>query len=215
MRLNTPVSYPAAWDQLSAEEQEGLRLAFRAYLEAKEADQSPWKHAISVRQLQGLPLPQEKLLCLVDSGCLKQSVDPNVPCLSQRFLTPSETPPNACYVLSRAAFEGLRATGPPKARPRQNKSRRLVPDWDPQRRELRYLGYIVKRFHNPAEDQETILAAFQAQGWPDHIEDPRPNVSNPKENLHNTIKNMNRHRTHKLVRYRGDGTGRGILWEPV
>jgi hypothetical protein len=35
----------------------------------------------------------------------------------------------------------------------------------------------------------------------------------PRERLHNTIRALNRHHRHSLLRFRGDGTGEGVLWE--
>lgn len=89
------------------------------------------------------------------------------------------------------------------------------PHWDPHRRELRVGGVVVKRFRWPAANQETILAVFQEEGWPDRVDDPLPVVpeQDPKRRLHDTIKCLNRNQLNDIVHFRGDGTGEGVSWE--
>ena len=90
-----------------------------------------------------------------------------------------------------------------------------VPVWDPLRREFQVGDRVVKRFRLPSANQETLLMAFQEEGWPPRIDDPLPPRPNqdPKMRLHNAIKGLNRHQKHRLVRFMGDGTGEGVLWE--
>jgi hypothetical protein len=33
--------------------------------------------------------------------------------------------------------------------------------------------------------------------------------------LHDVINKLNRHQVNQLLRFRGDGSGRGICWEPL
>lgn len=90
-----------------------------------------------------------------------------------------------------------------------------TPFWDPLRREFRVGNQVVKRFKLPSANQETLLMAFQEEGWPPRIDDPlppRPNQDS-KMRLHNAIKGLNRHQKCRLVRFMGDGTGEGVLWE--
>ncbi len=89
------------------------------------------------------------------------------------------------------------------------------PSWDNERHELRCAGKIVKKFKWRAANQETILAAFEEQGWTAHIDDPLPQQSDidPKRRLADAIKSLNRHQKFSLVRFCGDGTGEGVLWE--
>jgi hypothetical protein len=93
----------------------------------------------------------------------------------------------------------------------------LNPVWDRDRRELRYGGKVVKRFKWPAENQERILDSFEKHGWPSHIADPldaHPKIC-PKRRLHDTLKCLNRKQLSGLVKFRGDGTGLGVLLEIV
>jgi hypothetical protein len=88
------------------------------------------------------------------------------------------------------------------------------PRWDRERKELYYRGSIVKQFKWPAANQETILMAFEEEGWPKRIDDPLPRKPDmdPINRLHDTIKCLNRNHKKRLLRFSGDGTGEGILW---
>jgi hypothetical protein len=89
------------------------------------------------------------------------------------------------------------------------------PEWDSSRRELRMGDHVVKRFRQHARNQETILAAFQEEGWPSRIDDPLPRDGehDVQERLHAAIKKLNKQAVHLLC-FRADGTGEGVLWEP-
>lgn len=91
----------------------------------------------------------------------------------------------------------------------------VKPCWNAARRELRLNGRVVKRFRVPAQNQEMILAAFEEEGWPDHIDDPLP-VSDdidPPTRLHDAINRLNGCQSHRLIRFSGNGTGTGVSWQ--
>ena len=90
-----------------------------------------------------------------------------------------------------------------------------LPCWDAKLRELRVGGVLVKQFRVPAANQELILDAFQEEGGPSHLDDPLPPQTgmDPKRRLHETIDRLNRSQKHRLIRFHGDGTGRGVRWE--
>ena len=75
----------------------------------------------------------------------------------------------------------------------------------------------MKRFKWTAANQETILVAFEEEGWPARIDDPLPQQpeQDPKRRLSDTIKCLNRKQTNELIRFRGDGTGEGVTWELI
>jgi len=89
----------------------------------------------------------------------------------------------------------------------------LAPVWDSARRELRLDGIVLKRFRQSAKNQETILAAFQEEGWPPRIDDPLPGGDNvdARDRLHNAVRKLNQQKIH-LIRFLCDGTGQGITW---
>lgn len=91
----------------------------------------------------------------------------------------------------------------------------VTPVWDRTKRELRVGNRVVKQFKWPAENQERVLDAFQDNGWPVRIDDPllpHPEIC-PKRRLHDTLKCLNRKQANELIKFRGDGTGLGVLLE--
>ncbi len=91
------------------------------------------------------------------------------------------------------------------------------PCWDVQRQELWFAGRLVKRFRIPSPNQVAILCAFEEEAWPSRIDDPLPQHCDidPRRRLNDTIRNLNRSRINPLIRFSGDGSGQGILWEPA
>ncbi len=89
------------------------------------------------------------------------------------------------------------------------------PHWDCDRHELIVSGSVVKRFRWPAANQETILGVFEEEHWPSRIDDPLPRTNglDPKRRLADTIKCLNRNQHSNLLKFRGDGTGEGVLWD--
>jgi hypothetical protein len=89
----------------------------------------------------------------------------------------------------------------------------IVPAWDSARRELRLGKNVVKRFRQPAKNQETILAAFQEEGWPPRIDDPIPgDDAHAKDRLRDAVKKLNRQAI-LLIHFLSDGKGQGVLWQ--
>jgi hypothetical protein len=90
-----------------------------------------------------------------------------------------------------------------------------LPIWDPRKRKLMFYGMLVKHFRCPAHNQETILSAFQEEEWLPRISDPLPPISSSdsKQRLHDTIRSLNRNQANPLIKFGGDGTGEGIVWE--
>lgn len=92
-----------------------------------------------------------------------------------------------------------------------------VPRWDKKLRQLSFDGQIVKRFSVPAANQEAVLLAFEEAGWPPSIDDPLPFLpeQRAKERLHATIRCLNANQQNRVLRFRGDGTGEAVLWQPL
>ncbi len=93
----------------------------------------------------------------------------------------------------------------------------LRPSWNRSRRELSLYGTIIKRFRVPAYNQEMVLSAFEEEGWPEHIDDPLPVTHDidPRIRLHDAIHRLNGRQTNRLLRFKGDGNGTGVFWEPL
>ena len=92
-----------------------------------------------------------------------------------------------------------------------------IPHWDVIGKELSFASQTVKRLIRQAPNQEVILNAFQEEGWPKRIDDPlsQATENSPRRRLQDTIKALNRKHEVRLLRFRGDGRGRGIVWEKL
>ena len=92
--------------------------------------------------------------------------------------------------------------------------RKLKPKWLPEKRQLTFDGRVIKQFRVPSCNQEAVLMAFEEEGWPPRIYDPLipKNGIEMKRRVMETIKSMNRWHKQKVIRFFGDGTGRGICW---
>ncbi len=101
--------------------------------------------------------------------------------------------------------------------PANDVSRPLLPSWDSKLRVLVFGGCVVKRFRLPASNQEAVFSAFEAEGWPPSIYDPLPYLSKErsKRRLHETIRHLNANHQNRRIRFRGNGTGEAVLWEPI
>ena len=90
------------------------------------------------------------------------------------------------------------------------------PRYDCELRELWLGRKLVKRFKQRAPDQHLILLAFEELGWPFRIDSPlapRSHCEDRKRRLNHAIYRLNRHQHHRLIYFRGDGTGDGVIWE--
>lgn len=204
---------------------------------ATDLGTSPWEFALRLDQAITLNLNQNDLRWLVKRGWIEHQtgdlLGKNSSVISSDFCTESR------FVISTAGLRALTSSTsertppgtpspsfPPTA-PRSTVSTSLAdepsepivaatPNWDFERRELSIAGNVVKRFRWPAPNQETILSVFAEEGWPARIEDPLPqsNGLDPKRRLGDTIKCLNRNQRVNLIRFRGDGTGEGVLWAP-
>ncbi len=90
-----------------------------------------------------------------------------------------------------------------------------VPHWNARDGELWWLGHCIKMFKKGAEAQRALLDVFEASGWPRTIKDPLSlgYAKNRKVRLHNTVQNLNRGLAEHSIRYRMDGTSKGVRWE--
>lgn len=89
-----------------------------------------------------------------------------------------------------------------------------TPVWDRDRRELSFKGKVVKRFRQPAPNQQPILDAFQEEGWPPRIDDPLPVTrgGDRRQRLADAVRGLN---AMDFIRFELDGTTEGVLWKPT
>ncbi|HEY2148270.1 MAG TPA: hypothetical protein VGH32_10060 [Pirellulales bacterium] len=101
-----------------------------------------------------------------------------------------------------------------RQKPKTRVRRRLVPRWDAKSRRLWFGATLIKEFSVPAANQEIVLTAFEERGWPPCIDDPLPTDGevDPKRRLQNTLLRLNRSHKSPLIRFGGNGSGRGIRW---
>jgi len=211
--------------------QPGLVLLVEAYDYAMELSRDIWDFAVELRSLRAVGLTQNDCRWLV----CKEYVDHACEIIQRNrhgrqfertgALTFNE---QTCFVLTepgvrvakklklrakgRRSYEvavGLRESKKPFDQP-------VLPRWDDVRHEFFLGNQLVKVFKVPSPNQEAILSVFEEEGWPPRIDDPltpAPHLE-PKRRLHDAIKSLNRNQKARLVRFRGDGTGEGVLWEP-
>lgn len=131
-----------------------------------------------------------------------------------------------CFVLTEVGADFartvVRQVRPAEASARQASGQKAsaaqsVPTWDPLRRELRMNGRVIKRFRWTAKNQERILATFDEEGWPCRIDDPIPPQPNgdQRQKLRDAVRALNQSHEISLIRFRGDGSGQGVVWELI
>ena len=89
------------------------------------------------------------------------------------------------------------------------------PIWSEDQSILFVDGVICKQFGQPAENQRAILREFQRQGWPAWIANPlEPDCEkDDRQRLADAVYHLNRGQKKRLIRFRRNGRGKGILWE--
>jgi len=208
---------------------DGLALLLQAHEYAQQLSQDVWEFAVELPVLRAAKLSNSDLRWLAGMGYVEHAVETTGP--TDRARQFRRTPlvsfgEAACLVLTASGVmvaqeicgrDGVVALGVPAA------SCRIVaeeespqrPTWDDQRRQLRVGTEIVKEFKLPSPNQETVLMAFEEEGWPPRIDDPLPPLPqlDPRRRLHDTIKALNRKQRNFRVRFMGDGSGEGIRWE--
>ncbi len=211
---------------------EALALLLQAHDYALELGQDSWDMAVELEILRSAKLSNSDLRWLLAKGYIDHAVEATGAedaarhfrrSLLLKFSAPT------CVVLTRSGVAVARealtsdqsnvAGGPQVSICQLSPADELTerPKWDEQRRQLRVGRALVKEFKLPSPNQETVLMAFEEEGWPPRIDDPLPPVAqlDPRRRLHDTIKALNRKQKHGLIRFRGDGSGEGIRWEPL
>jgi hypothetical protein len=194
---------------------------WKAFACAQDLKLDPWEFALPLLHLFDLGVDKRDLRWLVLHGYVafrdrarRSRLSTNVAAGGDPRLMITETGVMA------AGLRGEGASWPPGGS--ANSAEILpfclrLPRWDRKRRVLLFDECVVKRFRLPAKNQEAVLSMFEDEGWPPSIPDPLPFVTGhwPKERLHATIRHLNASHEDRLIRFRGNGTGEAVLWEPI
>jgi hypothetical protein len=209
---------------------EALGLLLQANEYALELEQDVWDLAVELHVLRAAKLTNSDLRWLAAKGYIEHAVeltgvsDPKRHFRRTALLTFSDS---TCVVLTSSGVSVAREACSVESVGVPANSRVSLcnvgisddlpscPKWDDQRRQLRVGSEIVKEFKLASPNQETILTAFEEEGWPPRIDDPLPQLPplDPRRRLHDTIKALNRKQRNCLIRFMGDGSGEGIRWE--
>lgn len=102
-----------------------------------------------------------------------------------------------------------------KAKTRRRK--RLRPRWDEMKATLFWGDVPIRVFsHHPAKNQRDIIEAFHREDWNHTVPTPfKDNNGSDAKKLNLAIYHLNHSLLKKAIRFRGDGTGDGVMWEPV
>jgi len=212
-------------DYSSISWRKALTELLKAFNYARAARCNPWEFAVDIHTLRAVGLTESDFRWLLHMGYLAHAREITRLEDSGRTFRPvshSLFSRRTCFVLTEeGALFGKAASGDGPQRCKHDaltcaqQLKMLGPVWDATRQELRVNGLLVKQFKSPAANQETVLAAFQEEGWPPRIDDPLPphSLLDPKRRLHDTIKCLNRNQKHPLIHFRGDGRGEGVLWD--
>ncbi len=218
---------------LRAELQSAFQLLLACYNYAHDAKRDAWQLAVEIDELRqrGLALSDLRWLVAKEFAEHRRELTvPGDPDRSFRPLLPTEFPGTTAVALTQSGATALSMLLSEEKRAVQKPSEPLLPEnpqepmvaaackpvWDGSRRELRFEDQVVKRFRVPALNQETILQAFQEDGWPHCVDDPLPpnKDSDAKGRLLATIKSLNRNQLSPLILFHGNGNGFQIYWEP-
>ena len=197
---------------------------FRACQLAQSCNRPEWDFAVEVQELRVRGVSTADLRWLMANGWVEHRLEvSNEQQANRQFEKTSgfKIGDSSCFQLTEIGKE-LAEELKRSAKHRKNASiddsgACLQPSWDCIRHELRLGNRLVKKFKWRAQNQEAILSAFEEESWPARIDDPLPPVmgKNPKRRLSDAIKCLNRHQSLSLIRFSGDGTGEGVLWERV
>lgn len=212
-----------------------LEILWRAYRYASDASVDAWDFAVEIEEFRRAQITNSELRWLLFRGYARHAAETAASDGRRQFRQVAATclSEASCFVISKEGLSLVEAWSVPSTEfdaPTSVLPMRLSqeavgnvpaltveerPFWDAKRRKLLIEGKVVKQFHCPAPSQQLVLDAFQVAHWPAHIMDPLPlqAAQCPKRRLHDAIKRLNRNHAHEAIRFSGDGSGRGVLWE--
>jgi len=91
---------------------------------------------------------------------------------------------------------------------------RSKPHWDCHARNLYYGETLILHFHRDAPNQMRILDAFEELRWTPRTDDPLPPHGgvDPRERLHDAVKNLNLRQSPLRLSFVMEADGRGVRW---
>ena len=212
---------------LTTQEQKALQILLESHDSGVRLRCDPWQFALALRELENQQISVTTIRCLVQMALVAHGLEKTrlkspyrklVPVSHLRFTE------NSSFILTGKGLDLATSLGHKNGSVNGAAATTQAVSWVPSFvvcengcRELRFAGKVAKRFNAYAERQETILQAFQEQGWAPWIADPLTSSprQNPKIRLRDAIARLNRRQLHRLLRFQGDGTGRGIRWSQV
>lgn len=196
----------------------GVQLLRSAWEFSQSLNADPWQVAVEIDALRGKGLMNFDLRWLLSRGFAQHATEVTRNRDDRRQFRDSSSlvlTNRDCFILTDAGY-ALATQAASFIPPNGNGSNgdgRATPIWKSDLHELWFRFVLVKRFTQPASSQESILAAFEEEGWPDAIFDPlspQPE-QDPKRRMHYTIQNLNRGQA--LIRFFVNGEM--IRWEPA
>lgn len=234
-----PAGDPSTTPFVDGPLREAVMLLWKARRLADDAGCDSWDFAIELGELRRLGASICEVRWLLARGMAAQAGElPLGTTGRRRFSAPSTwaVRPNSCFVITEtglawanrstdkaalAKVASATTAGQERSQldllPRAETSGRLRPFYNNFRSELVFGSEVIKRFRTPALNQQAVLSAFQSLAWPDRINDPLTPSDElcPRRRLSETIRALNRRQMRRVVRFSGDGSGRGILWERI
>jgi hypothetical protein len=201
-------------------------LLLQAERYAQVAGRPNWDFAVELEQLRQAGMTNSDLRLLASLGLVEHATERTPPEKDARSFQPEGQlvlSSRTCAVLTEEGSctiaEVVAQLGGGKGKSSTGQGGEAtnggsIPRWDASRRVLSVRGGVVKHFRQPAANQETILAAFQEEGWPWRIDDPLPREhgQDPKRRLSTTITSLNRNQQRRVLAFSGDGHGQGVAW---
>ena len=200
---------------------QALRKLLRAYRFACDCSRSRWDFAVEIGELREIGVSSEELRWLIGKRLVDHAEENSQTGNTKRIFEAAggfSLSDRTCFALTDNGIALIRdQIFRENAAARNALSGKTIPHWDHDRHELRLGEKLVKKFKWRAANQEAILSAFEEEGWPPHIDDPLPPIyeKDSKRRLADSIKCLNRKQTYPLIRFSGDGTGEGVIWEIV
>lgn len=223
----------------------GIRELLESYELAQDCGKPVIQFSLEISQLRRCALGDSRLRWLIEKGLLTHAIETSIVSADTRKfheIAGVVFEDRSCFYLTERGFEVIQknlsdcislSVDPALAMlPPSNTSpeKRILggnniafqfavvkPIWNAARQELKFLGKLVKKFSGPSKNQICVLNAFQEENWPDRVFDPmKPKEGvDSRRRLNDTVKGLNNKQRSKLIRFRCDGSGEGVTWEPV